>query len=104
MATFKNGLSVNIGTSDTSVLTGTAVTTIIGLTVANITSAMVTVDVMLTSGATTAYIVKGAPVMPGGSLIAVGGDQKVVLEINDILKVKSSAASSVDVICSYLEV
>jgi hypothetical protein len=42
--------------------------------------------------------------MPGGSLIVVGGEQKVVLEIGDAVSVTSSAATSADVICSYLEV
>jgi hypothetical protein len=40
----------------------------------------------------------------GGSLVIVGGDQKVVLEAADALKVVTSAASSADVVISYLEI
>jgi hypothetical protein len=36
-------------------------------------------------------------------LVPVGGDQKVVLETTDIIKVTSDTASSADVIVSVLE-
>jgi len=49
-------------------------------------------------------MVKGATVPAGGSLVVVGGDQKVVLEENDNIKVTSSAATSCDVIMSILEI
>jgi len=34
----------------------------------------------------------------------IGGDQKVVLETNDSIKVKSDTASSVDAVMSILEI
>jgi hypothetical protein len=40
----------------------------------------------------------------GGSLVIVGGEQKVVLEVADALKVLTSAASSADCVVSYLEI
>jgi hypothetical protein len=36
--------------------------------------------------------------------VVVGGDQKVVLEAADVLKVLTSAASSADVVASVLEI
>jgi predicted 2-oxoglutarate/Fe(II)-dependent dioxygenase YbiX len=48
-------------------------------------------------------MVKEAEIFEGGSLVAVGGDQKVVLEAGDILKVTSDTASSVDTLISYME-
>jgi hypothetical protein len=40
----------------------------------------------------------------GSSLVISGGDQKTVLEVADALKVVTSAASSADVVASYLEI
>jgi putative AlgH/UPF0301 family transcriptional regulator len=105
--TFKNAVSSAIGTSQTSVYTvpASTTTTVIGLTVSNITSSAITVDVVLTdtSATTNVYLVKGATVPVGGALVPVGGDQKVVLETTDIIKVTSDTASSADVIVSVLE-
>ena len=72
------------------------------LDVANTTSATVTADVQLTdtSATTPAYIVKAAPISPGGTLQVIGG-QKIVLEGTDLIKVTASGA--VDVVCSILE-
>ena len=39
----------------------------------------------------------------GGALVAVGGDQKLVLETGDIVKVVSDTASSIDTIVSVME-
>ena len=49
------------------------------------------------------FIVKNAEVFEGGSLVAVGGDQKLVLETGDIIKVESDTASSIDTIVSVME-
>lgn len=106
--TFKRKTSRAVGTTPTAidsytVATGTA-TTVIGLTLANITSEAITVDVQLNDGTNDTYIVKGATVPSGGSLVTVGGDQKVVLEAGDSVKVTSSTATSCDVIMSILEI
>ena len=106
--TFKRKVSQGIGTSATAiggytVGAGTQ-TTVIGLTCANVTTTAVTVDVILNDGTTDTYIVKGATVPSGGSLVVVGGDQKVVLEPNDSVTVTASTASSVDAIMSILEI
>ena len=80
-------------------------TTIIGMTIANITSSQVTVDVKLEkSGADNVFIVKDAPVPTGSSLVVVGGDQKVVMEVSDVIKVQSDTANSVDTTMSILEI
>ena len=104
--TFKNQFSKSVGTSAATIYTcpSATQTTVIGLTVGNITASPITVDVYVTSSATDYYLVKGAVVPVGGSLVPVGGDQKLVLEAADVLKVVSSAASSADVICSLLEI
>ena len=106
--TFLRKTSRNIGTSATTVgsytVGASTATTVIGLTCANTTTAAITVDVQHNDGSNDTYVVKGATVPAGGSLVVVGGDQKVVLEAGDSVKVSSSAATSCDVIMSILEI
>lgn len=104
--TFKNYFSKNVGTLPATVFTGASATqsTVIGLTVSNTTTSAITADVYITSGGTDYYIVKNASIPVGASLVAVGGDQKLVVETADVVKVVSSAATSADVILSVLEI
>jgi hypothetical protein len=80
--------------------------TVIGMTIANITSSPISANVILSGGNITnnVYLVKDATIAPGGALVPVGGDQKLVLEAGDYLQVNTSIASSADVIVSVLEV
>ena len=96
---FKSYQSVGV-TTETTVLTGPASTetTIIGLTIANTAGVPTTATVKLN----TAVMVKDAPIPVGGALIVVGGDQKVVVEATDTIKV--TADQAVDVITSTLEI
>lgn len=106
---FKSKVAVNIATTEgaatvvSDTVAASTTHTIVGLSLANTTTSNITVNVFLSKGGSTnAYIVKGATVLPGGSLVVVGGDQKVVLEPTDSIKAYSSASSSCDVITSYL--
>lgn len=81
-------------------------TTVIGLSVANVGFDFTNVDVVLhdISKSSSAHIGKELIVYPQGTLIVVGGDQKIVLEEGDYISVKTSSGGSVDVILSVLEV
>jgi hypothetical protein len=104
--TFKNQLQAAVGTSPTTIYTaGSGVTaTVIGMTIANILNTSITANVILTSGGNDYYMVKMAPIDPGNSLITIGGEQKLILEANDVIKVSTSDASAADVILSLLEI
>ena len=105
--TFKVKTKKNIGTADSAVYTcpGSTQTTIIGMNLANTTSSAVTSDItLLNADGDSCKILKTAPISVGGALVAVGGDQKLVMEAGDIIQVKSSTASSVDVTLSILEI
>tara|TARA_B100001287_G_C22417506_1_gene405332 strand:- start:197 stop:526 length:330 start_codon:yes stop_codon:yes gene_type:complete len=105
--TFKVKTKKDIGTADSAIYTcpGGTATTIIGLNLANKTSSAITSDItLLNNDGDSCFVVKAAPIAVGGSLIAVGGDQKIVMEASDVIKVKSSAASSIDVTLSILEI
>ena len=49
-------------------------------------------------------MVKNATIAPGGALVPVGGDQKLVLEAGDRLRIQMGTATSGDVILSVLEI
>lgn len=104
--TFTSYVNKNVGTSAATVVTvgASTQTTVIGMTASNTTAASVTVDVYITRSAVDYYIIKGAAVPSGGSLVVIGGDQKVVLITSDALKIVSSAATSIDAVTSVLEI
>ena len=110
--TFLCETDASIGTSPASVFTCPSSTqsTIIGLSIANRVTSQILVDVQLdasgrTSGAEdSVYLVKAAPIPVGSSLVVVGGDQKVVMEPGDVIKVTSDTASSADVVVSHLDI
>jgi hypothetical protein len=105
--TFKNALLAASGTSLVTLYTAPVDTTvtIIGLACSNILAGNITCDVLVedVSESVSAHLVKTAPIPPGGSLIAVGSEQKVILEAGDKIKVKSNTSASLDVILSVLE-
>lgn len=105
-SSFKSYGTQNIGVSTTTVYTAPALTTttVIGLSISNtLTSTVIYVDVTAVKGGTSTYLIKNAPVAPGGALIVIGGDQKVVLETGNLIQVKSNTATSADVFVSMLE-
>lgn len=104
--TFKSYGTNTIGLTKTTVYTtpGATTATVVGLSLSNVAASPVVVSVVLGKGASEFHIVKNAPIMPGGTLIAVGGDQKLVCETANTIKVTSSVALSVDVIVSTLEI
>ena len=109
---FLSETDTGIGTSPATVFTcpSSTQTTIIGLSVANIETSQITVDVQLdasgrTSGAEdSVYLVKAAPIPVGGALVGSGGAQQVVMEPGDKITVSSDTASSADVVLSHLDI
>lgn len=105
---FKRKLSRDIGNvavavgsytvaSDTTVV-------VVGLTVCNTTGSTVNTSIFINDGVNDTYILKDAPIPGGGSLVAIGGDQKVILETGDSVKVISDATTSLDVTMSIMEI
>lgn len=104
---FKLVTDTGVGTSAATVHTGASATetTIIGLAIANIVTSQIEVDVQIENNdGDNIYLIKAAPIPVGSSLIVVGGEQKVVLNADDVLKVTSNTATSADVALSILEI
>lgn len=106
--TFYRKLSRNIGTSNVAVgsyTVGSSITTVVvGLTVCNVSGSTISVDIALNDGSNDYFIVKGAPISAGGSIVPIGGEQKIVLNTGDSIKVTSDASSSADAILSIMEI
>lgn len=111
-STLKNYTARSIGNTPTVVFTAplNAQIVVIGMTVANRTASQILASVILNDGDETYLVggpvnsVMGAKINVGSSLIAVGGEQKVVMEPGNELIVVSSLADSADVIVSIMEV
>ena len=101
--TFKSYVASSVTTQST-VLTAAVntQTTLIGLSLANTSTGAASVTVILSRNASDYHVIKAAAVPAADSLILYGGDQKLVMQAGDLLKVTSSA--TVDVIVSVLEV
>ena len=93
-----------ITNSATTLLTADSDDAIIGLRLANITAAAVTVSVWISeSGSTDRYLVKDLSLPAASSVELIQSGSKVVMQNTDVLKGQSSAATSVDVWISRVD-
>jgi hypothetical protein len=100
--TFKNYFGANVSANTTIFTAGSGVSaTVIGMSIANLTSP-VSCNVFVTASAADYYMVRNATIAVGGAFVPIGGDQKLVLEATDAIKV--SATAGCDVILSVLEI
>ena len=80
-------------------------TTIIGMTIANISTSQITIDVKLVNNdGDDVFLIKDAPIPVGSAFVPIGGEQKIVMEASDILRVQSDTANSADTTLSILEI
>ena len=105
--TFKNYTSQSIGSTANAVYnptTSNIQSTVIGMTIANIGTTTIAVNVFLNDGSANTFLIKNALIPVGGTLVPIGGEQKLVVEQNNTIYVSSNTASSADVILSVLEI
>ena len=91
--------------ANSTVFTANTTDAIIGIRMANITAAAVTVDVFVavTGSATLRYIVKGLSIPPNSSVELVQGGAKFVLNSTDVLKATTSGTNAVDMVTSVVD-
>ena len=94
---FRRYTSNAVGTSAATLFTANSYDTVVGISVANITSSAINVDVYINDASNDIYLVKDAPIPAGSSLQVLDGGAKFVVQSGDALKVVSDTASSADV-------
>jgi hypothetical protein len=101
--TFKNHFLVSSGTA-ANVVVGPAETqtTVIGMSIANITANPILANVTITSAGTTYSMIFNAQVPVGSTLVPIGNNQKLVVESGDHVRVQTTGAAHV--IASVVEI
>ena len=79
---------------------------VVGMTISNITSIAQTASVFVHSNTDNKLfsLVTDASIPAGGSLVPIGGDQKVVIEPGESVNVNTSGSNSCHVVISTLEI
>jgi len=100
---FERNIARNVGTSAVTIRTANSDDAVISIRLANTTSATINVDAFINDGTNDYYLIKEVPIVSGGSLELIDGGSKIVMVNNDVLKVKSDTASSLDVWASFVD-
>ena len=94
-----------VSSTNTNVVTagGSATLVLLSCLVSNKTGASAQVDVYLvTNTGDDIYIIRNAPVPAGSSLEIISGS-KIIMQANDILRIRAATASAIDATVSYLD-
>tara|TARA_Y100000389_G_scaffold40648_1_gene35239 strand:+ start:1541 stop:1867 length:327 start_codon:yes stop_codon:yes gene_type:complete len=100
---FRRYTKNDVGTSAQTLFTADSYDTVVGISVANITTSAVVASVYINDGSNDIYLVKNAPVPSGSALQVLDGGAKFVVQSGDALKVVSDTASSLDVWVSAVD-
>ena len=100
---FRRYTSNDVGTSAATLFTANSYDTVVGISVANVTTSAVNASVYINDGSNDIYLVKDAPIPVGSALQVLDGGAKFVVQNNDALKVVSDTASSLDVWVSTVD-
>jgi hypothetical protein len=100
---FRRYTSNDVGTSAATLFTANSYDTVVGISVANVTTSAVNASVYINDGTNDIYLVKDAPIPVGSALQVLDGGAKFVVQNNDALKVVSDTASSLDVWVSTVD-
>lgn len=108
MATaFKNKIISAVGISPVKIYEGPVgvETTVIGLSLANITAGIITASVFVQDDTSAqAFYIKNAQISPASSLRVVVSGEKLIIPAEYDLFVESNTAAAVDVVMSYVEI
>ena len=100
---FERNAANAVGTSAVTLRTANSDDAIVGITIANVTTSQITVEVYITVSSVDFHIVKDAPIPAGSSLQVLDGGAKIVMVSGDALNVNSNTASSADVWVSVVD-
>ena len=100
---FRRYTSNDVGTSAVTIFTADSYDTIVGISLANVTTSSINVSVYINDGVNDIYLVKDAPIVQGSTMQVLDGGAKYIVQSGDALKVVSDTASSVDVWVSAVD-
>ena len=100
---FERNTANAVGTSAVTLRTANSDDTVVGISIANVTSSQITVEVYINDSSNDIHLVKDAPIPAGSALQVLDGGAKIVMQSGDALKVKSITSSSADVWVSVVE-
>lgn len=104
---FRNRVVKEVGTDAVEMLRlpNNSRATVIGLNIANLTESAVLASVEVEDNLqTVGFYIKEVLVPPNTTLKALNGGEKLILAPDNAIFVRSSLASSIDVILSYVEI
>ena len=107
--TFKSDTKTNVVTdavssTNTNIVTagGSSTLVILSILLSNTTASSVQVDVFLVTSGDNVHLIKNAPVPAGSSLEIISGS-KIIMQSNDVLRIRAATGSSIDATVSYLD-
>ena len=86
---FERNTANAVGTGATTLRTANSDDAIVGITVANVHSSQITVEVYINDGSNDIHIVKDAPIPAGSALQLLDGGAKMVVQNGDRIFLKS---------------
>tara|TARA_Y100000361_G_scaffold54651_1_gene47662 strand:- start:6 stop:344 length:339 start_codon:yes stop_codon:yes gene_type:complete len=107
--TFKSDTKTNVVTdavssTNTNIVTagGSSTLVILSILLSNTTASSVQVDVFLVTSGDNVHLIKNAPVPAGSSLEIISGS-KIIMQSNDVLRIRAATGSAIDATVSYLD-
>ena len=93
---FRRYTNNDVGTSAVTSFTANSYDTVVGISLANVSTTSVNASVYINDGTNDIYIIKDAPIPTGSALQVLDGGAKFVMQSGDALKIISNTASSLD--------
>ena len=100
---FRRYTANDVGTSAATLFTADSYDTVVGISLANVTTSQIIVSCYINDATNDIYLVKDVPIPAGSSLQVLDGGAKFVVQSGDALKVVSDTASSLDVWVSTVD-
>ena len=107
--TFKRDTKTNVVTdavssTNTNIVTASGSSTLVLLSIllTNTSASSVQVDVFLVTSGDDVHLIKNAPV-PAGSALEIISGSKIIMQANDVLRIRAATASAIDATVSYLD-
>ncbi len=100
---FRNDLQSAVGTGGQTLVIGANYDAVIGIRCCNVLTSTIKVDVKIAKGGADYFLAKGVVIPPNSAIELIQGGAKIVLASTDTLEAVSDTASSLDVVCSYID-